>query len=81
MGECLSSRDHRVDGISRHDSTKQCTMQEAREDPGTDAPQPIPGLNEEENHKAAILIQKTYRGHRARRQLDGFGLDASTRWQ
>lgn len=29
---------------------------------------------------AAKLIQKTYRGHRTRREMDGFGLDASTRW-
>ncbi|OAL24476.1 hypothetical protein AYO20_10634 [Fonsecaea nubica] len=37
-------------------------------------------LSAEESKKAAVLIQKTYRGHRARRQLNGFGLDASTRW-
>ncbi|KAK5238070.1 hypothetical protein LTR47_001163 [Exophiala xenobiotica] len=55
-------------------------MQEPREHPRTTAPQSIPGLSEEESQKAAILIQKTYRGHRARRQLEGFGLDASTRW-
>lgn len=40
----------------------------------------IPGLSEEEREKAAQLIQRTYRGHRTRRELDGFGLDASTRW-
>merc|ERR1712000_249643 len=33
-----------------------------------------------ERTEAARLIQKTFRGHRARRELDGFGLDASTRW-
>lgn len=37
-------------------------------------------LTGEEAKQAAILIQKTFRGHRARRQLKGFGLDASTRW-
>ncbi|OAP60115.1 hypothetical protein AYL99_05117 [Fonsecaea erecta] len=37
-------------------------------------------LNAQESKKAAVLIQKTYRGHRTRRQLNGFGLDASTRW-
>ncbi|KIW66911.1 hypothetical protein PV04_06198 [Phialophora macrospora] len=37
-------------------------------------------LSAEEAKKAAVLIQKTYRGHRTRRQLNGFGLDASTRW-
>ncbi|KAL2443606.1 hypothetical protein ABEF95_007736 [Exophiala dermatitidis] len=42
----------------------------------------VPGnqLSPEERRKAAILIQKTYRGHRTRRQMKGFGLDASTRW-
>jgi len=34
----------------------------------------------EESKRAAILIQKTFRGHRTRRELKGFGLDASTRW-
>lgn len=29
---------------------------------------------------AAKLIQKTYRGHRTRREMEGFGLDANTRW-
>ncbi|KIW91655.1 uncharacterized protein Z519_07623 [Cladophialophora bantiana CBS 173.52] len=37
-------------------------------------------LSAEEYKKAAVLIQKTYRGHRTRHQLNGFGLDASTRW-
>ncbi|KAK4144746.1 uncharacterized protein C8A04DRAFT_11245 [Dichotomopilus funicola] len=30
--------------------------------------------------RAATAIQRTYRGYRARRQIRGFGLDASTRW-
>lgn len=34
----------------------------------------------QERTRAARLIQKTFRGHRARRELEGFGLDASTRW-
>ena len=43
------------------------------------------GLNqskhdEESRTRAAELIQKTFRGHRARREMDGFGLDANTRW-
>ncbi|KAJ9629249.1 hypothetical protein H2204_008889 [Knufia peltigerae] len=40
----------------------------------------IPGLGEDDSNKAAILIQKTYRGYRTRRQLKGFGLDVTTRW-
>ncbi|OCT51390.1 IQ calmodulin-binding domain-containing protein [Cladophialophora carrionii] len=44
------------------------------------ASQPSTDLSAEEAKKAAVLIQKTYRGHRTRRQLNGFGLDASTRW-
>ncbi|ETI22617.1 hypothetical protein G647_06693 [Cladophialophora carrionii CBS 160.54] len=45
-----------------------------------EASQPSTDLSAEEAKKAAVLIQKTYRGHRTRRQLNGFGLDASTRW-
>ncbi|EXJ80737.1 hypothetical protein A1O3_07021 [Capronia epimyces CBS 606.96] len=48
---------------------------------GPDKPQvPTNGLSADEQRKAAVLIQKTYKGHRTRRQLKGFGLDASTRW-
>ncbi|PQE22988.1 IQ calmodulin-binding domain-containing protein [Rutstroemia sp. NJR-2017a WRK4] len=36
--------------------------------------------SEEDRKKAAELIQRNYRGHRARRTLDGKTLDASTRW-
>ena len=34
----------------------------------------------QEQEQAAQLIQRNYRGYRERRQLDGIGLDASTRW-
>lgn len=30
--------------------------------------------------QAARLLQRTYRGHRERRQLQGLSLDPSTRW-
>ncbi|KAF2972169.1 hypothetical protein GQX73_g1401 [Xylaria multiplex] len=30
--------------------------------------------------KAAIVIQRSYRGYRVRREMQGLGLDASTRW-
>ena len=33
-----------------------------------------------EAHEAATKIQKAYRGHRGRRQLDGLTLDPSSRW-
>lgn len=38
------------------------------------------GLDEEEEKKAAQLIQRHYRGYRERRELAGMGLDASARW-
>ena len=34
----------------------------------------------DERDEAAKLIQKSYRGSRTRRALDGYGLDSSTRW-
>lgn len=40
-------------------------------------PQKGVGLNEAE---AARAIQRTYRGHRARRELAGLSLDPTTRW-
>ncbi|RAL60482.1 hypothetical protein DID88_000257 [Monilinia fructigena] len=39
-----------------------------------------PNLSEDERRKAAILIQRNYRGHRERRILEGKRLDAGTRW-
>lgn len=36
--------------------------------------------NDQEQQKAAQLIQRNYRGYRERRQLNGIGLDASARW-
>lgn len=38
------------------------------------------GDNSKEQQHAAALIQKNYRGYRERRQLQGMGLDASSRW-
>ena len=35
---------------------------------------------ERERAAAAQLIQRRYRGYRERRQLNGFGLDSSSRW-
>lgn len=34
----------------------------------------------DERFEAARIIQKTFRGYRTRREMQGFGLDASTRW-
>ena len=36
--------------------------------------------NPDEWAKAASVIQKTFRGYRVRRELQGYSLDASTRW-
>ncbi|CEF85630.1 hypothetical protein FGSG_13569 [Fusarium graminearum PH-1] len=36
--------------------------------------------SQDDRAQAARTIQKTFRGYRARRELEGFGLDASTRW-
>jgi hypothetical protein len=42
--------------------------------------QDAPNLSDAERQKAAGLIQRNYRGYRERRQLQGFGLDPSSRW-
>ncbi|KAL5121354.1 hypothetical protein ACEQ8H_000822 [Pleosporales sp. CAS-2024a] len=39
-----------------------------------------PQHEDDEATQAAQLIQRNYRGYRARRQLNGIGLDASARW-
>lgn len=36
--------------------------------------------SQDERAQAARMIQKTFRGYRTRREMEGFGLDASTRW-
>ncbi|RGP79601.1 hypothetical protein FLONG3_2349 [Fusarium longipes] len=36
--------------------------------------------SQDDQAQAARTIQKTFRGYRTRRELEGFGLDASTRW-
>jgi hypothetical protein len=37
-------------------------------------------LDSGEQEQAAQMIQRNYRGYRTRRQLNGMGLDASSRW-
>ncbi|KAN0059621.1 hypothetical protein ACQY0O_008190 [Thecaphora frezii] len=39
------------------------------------------GSDDDGQTSAAILIQKNYRGYRARRELDGLSLSADSRWQ
>ncbi|OLN81708.1 IQ domain-containing protein IQM6 [Colletotrichum chlorophyti] len=39
-----------------------------------------PRSDSEAFNRAATLIQRNYRGYRVRREMRGFGLDASTRW-
>ena len=34
----------------------------------------------DERDDAAKVIQKNYRGYKVRRELEGYGLDPSTRW-
>jgi hypothetical protein len=35
---------------------------------------------EQDRNKAAVMIQRNYRGHRTRRAMEGRGLDPSLRW-
>jgi len=39
-----------------------------------------PNLSDGDRDKAAALIQRNYRGYRERRQINGMGLDPSSRW-
>ena len=39
-----------------------------------------PAASRQRESDAARTLQRTYRGHRARRQLQGLSLDPSTRW-
>jgi hypothetical protein len=39
-----------------------------------------PPNGDREQTDAAQMIQRNYRGYRERRQLKGFGLDATARW-
>ena len=45
----------------------------------TKEPQDDTQLQHQES-AAARVLQRTYRGHRERRQMRGLGLDPSTRW-
>lgn len=40
----------------------------------------LPAGVDEEQSKAAMLIQRNYRGHRTRRAMQGFSMDPSLRW-
>ncbi|KAG6039641.1 hypothetical protein E4U41_002390 [Claviceps citrina] len=54
----------------RHRSSTSCASSEAQN----------PSSQDKERARAAEVIQKTFRGYRARRELDGYSLNASTRW-
>ena len=38
------------------------------------------GEEQDREKKAAVVIQRNYRGHRTRRAMEGRGLDPSVRW-
>lgn len=40
-----------------------------------------PDVEDLPRHRAATLIQRTYRGYKTRREMKGLGLDADTRWR
>lgn len=55
---------------------------EASRTHGTESPaeMELSAAEEQERAQAAGKIQRVYRGHRARRAMDGLSLDPSTRW-
>jgi hypothetical protein len=46
----------------------------------TDTAVQATGDEQRQEEEAAQMIQRNYRGYRERRQLQGMGLDAATRW-
>ncbi|GAD94152.1 IQ calmodulin-binding motif protein [Paecilomyces variotii No. 5] len=74
-------------GVSPQTVADEHTTNDVRSSPSrneaeniqTDKPE-RPGMTDAEREKAARIIQRNYRGYKTRRELKGFGLDASTRW-
>lgn len=65
--------------MSEREAGEQSTLHNAPvQDPSEAQPSAQHGSKEQE--QAAQLIQKNYRGYRERRQLQGMGLDATSRW-
>jgi hypothetical protein len=68
-----------------NDQQRQSSMEDARKAEGGDTPSPQKhkkhlSLDAFRWKRAAKVIQRTYRGYRLRREMDGLKLNASTRW-
>ncbi|KAF2736622.1 hypothetical protein EJ04DRAFT_462661 [Polyplosphaeria fusca] len=69
--------------MSRDDKAEEAVARDGGDqtaDVGEEGAARRPEEEHQQQEAAAQLIQRNYRGYRVRRQLEGQGLDASTRW-
>lgn len=83
----VTDRPRRNSIFTRHKKTDSTAQSRRRNssvtEPATASAQPDVAPNDGEDvsrHRAAMLIQRTYRGYRTRRAMKGLGLDADKRW-
>lgn len=87
INTCTSTRSHQayLDSLvppSQEEIERISSVQEVKEEQMIQKRLSMdhPDLSDEEKQKAASLIQRNYRGYRARRQMQGLGLDPTSRW-
>jgi len=75
-----SIQQQREQETKRRDRERRRWSREAQRQRERAASMSTNSQSDQAHAQAARTIQKTFRGYRARREMEGFGLDASTRW-
>ncbi|RFN55367.1 hypothetical protein FIE12Z_403 [Fusarium flagelliforme] len=75
-----SIQQQREQETKRRDRERRRWSREAQRQRERAASMSTDSQSDQAHAQAARTIQKTFRGYRARREMEGFGLDASTRW-
>ncbi|GAP85365.1 putative IQ calmodulin-binding domain-containing protein [Rosellinia necatrix] len=81
-----AERDHHSPVFSRYIHQSSNSQSNSQECVGTTGDNGSSGITDRDGEheclkvKAATVIQRSYRGYRVRREIQGLGLDASTRW-
>ncbi|KAJ4131739.1 hypothetical protein NW768_005936 [Fusarium equiseti] len=75
-----SIQQQREQETKRRDRERRRWSREAQRQRDRAASMSTDSQSDQAHAQAARTIQKTFRGYRARREMEGFGLDASTRW-